>query len=217
MFTLCTPMEKLCQFLGIANPGLDSGYIIAILYTAVAYTVGVVLHELGKLVSDHIFKLSPQRIKAVADYVPKNYRIVMRKEYKLAIEANIPREHYECAEFDKANSELKYNQIASKKAESTHAIYALSRSLFLCVVLHIFFFVGLALRLGQIGWRALVVILLIDAVLAMLFAIRTYRYYYAWIKNVFIQHYIVSNTTHQPIAHWKVKIISTVGTYNETL
>lgn len=137
-----------------------------------------------------------------ADYTPidTTVPINMRSEYKRAIEANIPREHYECTGFDKANSELKYNPVASRKTESTHAIYALSRSLFLCFALHIFF-VGLALLLGQIGWKALAFILLIDVGLAVLFAIRTHRYYYAWVKNVFIQHYIVSNTPHQPIPH----------------
>lgn len=202
LFTLCTPMEKLCQLLGIANPGLETGYIIVILYTTVAYTAGVVLHELGKIISDRIFKLSPQRIRSTADYTPMDAQapINMRREYKLAIEANIPREHYECTGFDKANSELKYNPVASRKTESTHAIYALSRSLFLCFALHVVF-TSLASLLGQIGWKALIFILLIDVGLAVLFAIRTHRYYYAWIKNVFIQHYIVSNTPQQPITH----------------
>lgn len=135
IFTLRELFEKAQSFLGISNPGISAKYLLVILYTVVAYMIGVIFHEVGKLFCDHVFGLTPQKCIRTADYLsasPVRDRGILR-EYKNTIEVNIPKEIYENTPFDRATAHLKYAKtIEKKKIDNYHAYYALARSLALC-------------------------------------------------------------------------------------
>ena len=58
--TLHDPILYFLRSNGVSNPGFSDSYLFIILYTAIAYMVGVVLHELGRLFADvfNIFRAS---------------------------------------------------------------------------------------------------------------------------------------------------------------
>lgn len=193
IFTLPTFLQRTLRFLGVSNPEILTGNVLIILYTAVAYMVGVVLHELGKLLCDHLFNLTPHRCRMAADYlisspIPSKG---IRREYKNTIEANIPKKIYEEIPFEKAVAFLKYaHKSGKKKYESYHAFYALARSLTLIFSIHAFLEI-VWIFIGNGCCKGSLCVVLIDIALAVLFAVRTRRYCYTWVKNVYVQYYLL--------------------------
>lgn len=192
LFTLQAPLRKLFQFMELENPGFERGYLVFILYTVIAYMIGVILHETGKLFSDHFLRLTPEKCMKNAYKYEKTGKFFggIRNDFATSVEENIPEEAYRKITFHQANYGLRLSRKADKqKIESYHAVYALSRSLFLCFLLHPFA-VGVALIAGSATyWNALIMIVL-DIFLIILFLIRTVRYYYSWIKNLVIHYYM---------------------------
>lgn len=192
LFTLQAPMRKLFQFMELENPGLEQGYMVIILYTVVAYMIGVILHEAGKLFSDHFLKLTPEKCMKNAygrENVGKFFGGV-RNDFKTSIEENIPEVAHKKIPFHQANYGLRLNSKADKKkVESYHAVYALSRSLFLCFLIHPLAEV-LALITGCVTWWNALIMIILDAGCIFLFWVRTIRYYYSWVKNLVIHYYM---------------------------
>ena len=193
IFTLPTFLQRTLGFLGVSNPEILSGNMLVILYTAVAYMVGVVLHELGKLLCDHLFNLTPQKCRLAADYLVSSPIPAkgIRREYKNTIEATFLKEIYDETPFEKAISYLKYgHKSGKKKYESYHAFYALARSLSLTFSIHAVLEI-VWLFMGDGCCKGALCVFLIDLALAVLFAVRTRRYCYAWVKNVYVQYYLL--------------------------
>lgn len=180
LFTLRDFFYHLFSHLRIEQNGLSGNFLLIILYTAIAYLVGVILHELGKIIVD---KTSFMRISGINKSVTKDKQPFylklpnmkkIRSEYTQAlIQNDIIID--DLVDFDKAISYLKYNNtINTKRIDTYHAVYALSRSLCLCFLGH-----SVLLTLNLIisychnwsikpsGW-----IIVIDIVLLLLFFIR---------------------------------------------
>jgi len=192
LFTLQAPLTKLFQSMGMEKTGFQQGHLVLILYTVIAYLIGVILHEAGKLFSDHIFKLTPEKCLEKA-FSPKKLKFPFRRvrnNFATAIKDIIQDEAYKEITFHKANYGLRFNRNADKKKiESYHAVYALSRSLFLCFFLHLFAEVA-AYYDGSITCRNAIIMSILDVFLIILFWIRTVRYYYSWNKNLIIHYYV---------------------------
>lgn len=112
---------------------------------------------------------------------------IIRKDYQKAIDTVIPKNIYLEIKFEKAITFLKYNNIIStKRIDTYHAVYALSRSLSLGHIVHMIIVI-LSWMCTDNGISA--VYIAIDIMMAILFFERAYRYFYSWIKNIFIQYY----------------------------
>lgn len=69
LFTLRDFFYHLFSHLRIEQNGLSGNFLLIILYTAIAYLVGVILHELGKIIVD---KTSFMRISGINISVTKD-------------------------------------------------------------------------------------------------------------------------------------------------
>ncbi len=216
LFTLRDYFYHIFSFLKISQNGIPSYLLIIILYTAVAYIVGVILHEIGKIIADITtifnFHTINSRIKnlSVSKCPRTNVFKRIQYEYKNSLEKNdIKLENI--VDFDKAISYLKYNgRITTKRIDTYHAIYALSRSLSLCFLGHLLLLLFIIIKTSIIAiintielWVLVpyAFLCIIDITLLFLFFLRTYRYFHSWIKNIFIQYYknIYQNQSNQLI------------------
>lgn len=208
LFTLRDCFYQILTFLGINQNGLDSGVLIALLYTAVAYIVGVILHELGKIFADFIslfdFSNVNKRIKNRNLKERPNWYRVFRKidyEYQEALAQNGITDMDNIIGFDKAISYLKYNEtISTKRIDTYHAVYALSRSLCLCFIGHSVC-IWLSLLCNN-NILSCICIFIVDCSCVLLFIIRTYRYFHTWVKNVYIQYYQALSKTQSKTFIW---------------
>ena len=172
--------------IGIDINGLSDDYIMIILYTAVAFFIGIVLHEIGKVIADLIpcFKLSKINTRIYEKEIKMCPRILVfkriRYEYQQSHIGNKLVKNKKVEDFEKAISELKYNKnINTSRVDKYHSIYALSRSLCLCFIIHAIIML--------FSWNPF--LLIADILFAHLFYLRTYRYFHSWVKNVYLQYY----------------------------
>lgn len=190
MFTLHGPICDFFWLCGITNPGISSTNLLILLYTAVAYTLGVTLHELGRRIANLFDLFHANKVHNRRKIKEKPCRIHTLKhiqwEYQEKIARAIPSVAYKAMSFDKAISYLKYYNINTSRVDTYHSIYALSRSLTLTFFIHLFLSL-IALFCGSTisFWY-----FFIDTVFAYLFFIRTYRYHYFWVESVFLQYYL---------------------------
>lgn len=191
LLTLQSPLRKLFQFIGMEDPGFKQGHWVIILYTVIAYMIGVILHETGKLFSDCVLRLRARKCQNNA-YNPTKSSIFfrgIRNDFATSIEETIPEGVYKRITFHQANYGLRFNRNADKKKiESYHAVYALSRSLFLCFLSHSIA-ECFAVSAAYVTGRNALFMIIMDIILMILFGIRTVRYYYSWIKNLIIHYY----------------------------
>ena len=178
-------------FFGVAEPQISESYYILILATAVAYVVGVIFHELGKFVIEHLKLFETDMVKGLAyndDANLDGWFGKIKKEYKTLVEKEIPnRQFYNRINFHQANAYLKYvSKAGTKRVDKYHSICALSRSLFLCFFIHAV--VALVFSFPQ-NDDTYYRIMVVDVVFAYLFWVRTYRYYCSWIRNTLVQYY----------------------------
>lgn len=190
LFTLRASMEILFSCFDIDLSGMPIEFILVILYTAVAYFLGVILHEVGKILADFIpcfrtYDTNTRIYKKVIHKRPNGLFRRIKYEYQQALmQNNIVHDNkneVEVIEFEKAISSLKYDKNNStKRIDMYHSVYALSRSLCLC-------FLGHAIILAFVHWNLF--LLITDAIMALLFFERSYRYFHSWVKNVYLQYY----------------------------
>lgn len=177
-------------------------YIIVILYTAGAYIVGVILHELGKILFDFLPYFNADNIKQRMNvkfqkrpnFIPFN---IIKHEYLSAINDTLTAEEYKEVKFDKALSYLKYkDNINTRRIDTYHSIYALARSLCLCFLMHAIIIFLTSHFFEEIDISMEKFFFVLDIVLVALFYIRAYRYYHSWVKNIFIQYnFLIKETS----------------------
>ena len=92
--------------MGISRGFLSDNQIIAISCTVIAYMVGVLLHEAGKLLIDPILKSSTAHLDGFSDYESKRNAIRFSKDIDLS------------------------------RIDKYHSVYALSKSLSVCFAIH---------------------------------------------------------------------------------
>lgn len=202
-YFLCTMKNNISSFLKFLNielPSISEKYILLMLYSVVAYVVGVILHEVGKFIVGRIQRFKIERVKqnAYSEKILDSENILNRKifyainlEYKRIIEKTIPDKELYCQiEFDKANNYLKYTyKGGTGKIDKYHSIYALARSLSLCFSIHLLAYSFAMLISGSLTqWCFMAVF---DMLVALVFWVRTYRYFCSWIRNILIQYYLV--------------------------
>lgn len=201
-FTAFQFFQSLFQKLSILSHGLQQGYLLIFLYTIVAYTVGIVLHELGKYSydllkwfnSENISYFNLKSTKKPAFRFFKRMKYDYNKSIDIVNKNNISLNSLLIAKkpklcFEEARSHLKYNNtnINLKRIDVYHSIYALSRSLSIAFLIHIIIvIISLSKYFETINWS----FILIDILCAFLFLCRAYRYYLSWVKNTFIQYFL---------------------------
>lgn len=183
-------------------PKLSEGYALLILYTAVAYVVGIILHEAGKLITERSDRFRFETIKMRVyngELTSQGPFGRIDKEYKTAIKSVIPEAEYDSMEFDSAIACIKYEgNIGTKRVDKYHAIYALSRSLTLCFGAHAIILWGTAL-IGRGYTSATPVMIAFDVIMVGILWIRTYRYFCMWVKNVFLQYHFIKSKSTMPV------------------
>ena len=179
--------------LGIDIPALPEPYSLVILYSAVAYLVGVILHEIGKAFAERTSWFDPDTvINYQAPEVTEKrglwWRI--RQENAEIITDSIKTQVSSQLNFHQAMAFLKYEgNMHTKRIDTYHSVYALSRSLALCFTFHIIAEV-LAIMFTELHCKAAIGIMIFDIIMAMLFLGRAYRYYHSWVRNALIQFHI---------------------------
>lgn len=200
-FTLRPFFLSAFEKVGISKGILTSNQIVWILYTAVAYVIGVILHELGKLITDSIpifdIRGFTNRISDFKKQISKNKRDkkCLFKPFKnIKIEVlsafdqnNIPYNRNNIEGFEKALNDLKYNNnVNTRRIDTYHSVYALSRSLLLCFAINfVLLIIDCSFTERLLNWP----IITTDVLLCILFFIRAYRYFHSWVKNVYVQYY----------------------------
>lgn len=192
-FTMHGSMEKWLDFFHISPPHISETYRLVILFTAVAYVVGLVLHELGKILVERNNRFKFDTVKGLYNFDEKSAKNIfyyIAEEYKHTTNPTIPAEIYKEMTFDNAVSILKYKDKAeTKRIDKCHSIYALSRSLSICFAAHaILELLTAVLQSCSIN----IPLIILDCILAWLFYVRTYRYLCSWVRNVFMQWYYYS-------------------------
>lgn len=176
-------------------PELSDGYVLLIIYTAVAYIAGIILHEAGKLITERLEKFSFESIKMQVhqgELLGQEPYLRIEQEYKTAIEHSIPdRAEYNRIDFDSAVACIKYGgNTGTKRIDKYHAIYALSRSLTLCFGAHAVMLLAIAM-VDSGCTPATPVMAAFDVIMVGILWIRTYRYFCMWVKNVFLQYHFI--------------------------
>lgn len=194
-FTMKKSITMFLKFIGIVNPDISENYLMLILYTMVAYFVGVVLHEISKLIVERLNSFEIQKIKSFAynETRHKGIGCHIKNHYKEAIESNIlDVEEYQRLNFDRAICCLKYtNNTSTVRIDKYHSVYALARSLAVCFMSHIIICLVSAMVENNAS-REVSSIIMLDLVLFFIFLERTYRYLCLWIENTFIQYYLLN-------------------------
>lgn len=130
---------------GIVLNDIPIKFLLVILYTAIAYFAGVVLHELGKILVDVIpwfrtFDINTRIYKNDMYKRPKGLlfrRIKYEFQQELKQNCIVADNKNEIIEFAAAINELKYNDcISTNRIDKYHSVCALSRSLCLCFLGH---------------------------------------------------------------------------------
>lgn len=199
-FTMKKSITMFLNFIGIVNPDISETYLLLILYTMVAYFVGVVLHEVSKLIVERLNSFEIQKIKSFAYNGTRHKGIGchIKNHYKEAIESNIlDVEEYQRLNFDRAICCLKYiNNTSTVRIDKYHSVYALARSLAVCFMSHIIICLVSAMVENNAS-REVSSIIMLDLVLFFIFLERTYRYLCLWIENTFIQYYLLNANDRQ--------------------
>lgn len=194
-FTMKKSITMFLKFIGIVNPDISENYLLLILYTMVAYFVGVVLHEVSKLIVERLSSFEIQKIKSFAHNGTRHKGIGchIKNHYKEAIESNIFDEgEYQRLNFDRAICCLKYtNNTGTVRIDKYHSVYALARSLAVCFMSHIIICLFSAMVENN-AIREVSSIIMLDLVLFFMFLERTYRYLCLWIESTFIQYYLLN-------------------------
>ncbi len=162
-----------------------SHYIL--LYTGIAYLIGVLFHELGKFITDIIKpffdfnrysclqKLKLRNNKNSHWFIPRSFQYNYRK---ILLDCNVT----PSVPFDKAYTTLKYTKdVSLQRVNTYHSVYALSRGILIGVIAH--------LCLSFIFHpNYFMFYIIFDAFLIFIFFCRTVRYFISWVMNVFIQY-----------------------------
>ena len=199
-------LTRFCEALTLNGNGETLKFIFV--FITLAYPLGVIFHELGKILFDLFPSYKIKNVVAkietiiVTEKCPKisNKEIpFFNKKYKSSAESLLPYYRKCCkgkqsafVPFEIARSEIKYkDKRGTTRIDKHHAVYAFARSMFLYFSLN--FFVGVIYCIGHNCSCAFSTILLVsDFVFAVLFLIRTKRYYISFVKNTYLQYFTMN-------------------------
>lgn len=203
LFATCPLFFDIFNLLGILQKEFSQVYILIVLYTAVAYAVGVILHEVGKLIYDFFKLFDSEELTVINENYKKKPRFNPFKRIRYDYDKTInfiktnndsltsilnPNDKTKNPlTFEYARNILKYSaDINTKRLDVYHSIFALAKSLSVTFTFHI----ALAI-IACIKYFSAVNIcfIVLDVILAFLFFCRAYRYYLSWIKNTYIQYF----------------------------
>ena len=193
LFTVWNSVVRTFTLIGISNPIKSELYLLVILYSAVAYFAGVLLQELGKIIFGgfYIFRTESANDLLKNNYVnPHGPGWRIRSECITILKNTISEDLREIINFDEAYSYIKYTKESNiRRTDKYHSAYALARSLFLCFVGHAGFQIFSFIKFNTCC-RQMVFFLAVDTLFALIFFVRSYRYFNSWIRNVFIQYVV---------------------------
>ncbi len=185
-YTFSSEFGDLCDKLK-----LDDNLYKMLLLVIISYFMGVVLHEIGTYFIEilHNFFRTDLDIKDIKDDKISlnpfgNVRYNFKNEIAGAFNGNENYKHYV---FEEIYSQIKYGNRDRTLVDKFLSIYGLARGIFVGFFLHIFVYFFYCI------WNCESIdccIILIDVVGAAIFFIRTYRYFYSWVKNVRIRYHI---------------------------
>lgn len=179
----------------------DYSLLFIFLFSIAAYLVGVVLHEIGRIIAQTFSLLFD--FKSISQIRSKNkenkfYKFLEKHRGLMScikpIEYNkikfISDTSHICEESKKSLSEATHTLKAAGQSnliDRYHSIYGLTRGIWVGVMLHILLMVFLIVFYKILNTVS-VTFLIADILGAIFFFIRTYRYYLVWIKNVYLQY-----------------------------
>lgn len=196
LFTTRSFFSEFFADIDISREEFSQVYLLIFLYTAVAYTIGIILHELGKWIYEGPFLFKERKITTGININDKSMFPPIRQiqeEYEETIKCIIqpkewPKFFASNMCFKKAYLCLKYDEkTTTGRVDTYHSIYGLSRSLFVAFVLHI----GIVILSNVSTFPSIhILLILVDVALILIFYCKAYRFYLNWIKNTYIQYYL---------------------------
>lgn len=200
IFSLPWLINWVLDELSLTKYNLPPIYYIVIVYIAFAYTTGVILHEVGKLIFDRLPLFDFERITYFSKDNVKKDTISpfsrIRYDYNRSIDSidknGVPMNKIFSQNtpisFEKARAYTKNNkEISLKRINSYHSVYGFSRSLFLTFLFH--FPLAMVFMIMKRTMFS-ICFLFLDVILGALFFCRSYRYFVLWIKNIYIQYFL---------------------------
>ena len=98
-------------------------------------------------------------------------------------------------DFNEALAVLKYSDTNKKRIDTYHSVYAQARGCFISLLFNLILLIGVSVyRYSNdkpVSEEYLSLFLVINIVLTAIFFIRSYRYYISWIRNVYMQYYVI--------------------------
>lgn len=187
-FTLKMPIIKLLNACNLEFPSLSENALLILLYSIVAYIIGMTLHELGHwlcgilITIKHLLKKPIDTIKQLRLFVDIKHFFMTTDE--ILDEARLKYDSSEttkCASFDDILTLLKRNASSGTlRIDKYHAVYAMARSIMIMAMVH-FCVVYIA---SSYGYYISPFISYLDIVIFLMFFIRTCRYYSHWVETV---------------------------------
>lgn len=201
VLTLQSVVEWVYKTFKIASFGLEPKAIYVLMFSVVAYTVGTVLHELGKIIFEIFEPLNLQKISYFGGIAnrPTGLKIIkqIQWEYNVQIDSikinnNKLSDQLNNGEvtFSMAHNALRYKYGLSERIGKTHAMYGSSRSLLMGFCIHLIITVWAMYNgLAVVPW-----ICGLDVALVSMFAIRSYRYLLFFARNVYVQYFFCEHS-----------------------
>lgn len=177
------------------------------LFVVFGYFIGIVLHEIGRILFDlsafYCGDTIKQKIENHSCTCQQRYCFsegIFEKDYTVSVQAlkNYVKHRCKCGRgfklihFEEALSYIKYkDKRGSRRIDKYHAIYGFSRSMFLYFTVHLFLELCASFEPAKLSWLEYNNVFLVsDLILAVVFLARTKRYYISFVKNVYLQYYI---------------------------
>ncbi len=172
----------------------DYSILFIFMFLIIAYLFGTVEHEIGKWIADGSKKYNVKNITDVKTKCLIHHKSVdnfNERIEQLNNNAFYKRDKGKTT-FDEANSYFKHLG-KTDLIDRYHSFYGFSRGLFVGFVFYTAFCLALLLAnlICNINLNIIIIsiTLVLTIFLTLLFAVRTYRTYLEWVKNVFIQYY----------------------------
>lgn len=172
----------------------DFSTLFIFIFLIIAYLLGTIEHEIGKWIADRSKKYNVENITDVKTKC-RLHRKSVENYYKRIEPLNYNafyKNNKNTITLDEANSYFKHLS-KTDLIDRYHSFYGFSRGLFIGFLFYtVFSFVLLLVNLvGKINLSFVTfsIVLGLTIFLTLLFAVRTYRTYLEWVKNVFIQYY----------------------------
>lgn len=218
-FTLNDHITSFLESCNITWPSLSETPLLILLYTIVAYIIGMVLHELGHwfsggmIAAKHLFDKIRDKRNCSGAFHDINHFFMSQDE--ILVEAMLKKSKATTSmgtpdpvsKIGNQNSPVTFSDIVTEikcrtssdtlRIDKFHAVYAMARSVMLMSIIHLL--ACILVNCDPNADKLSPWIFYADIALFVMFFVRTSHYYSLWVETVCVQYLHMHNETEQQI------------------